>query len=403
MKIVQVADQKTKKDFLQLARRIYKDDPNWVCPLDAEIEGIFNPNQNSFFTHGRGNRWVLISDRAECIGRIAAFIDDKKARQWDQPTGGIGFFECIDNQDAANLLFDTAKNWLAEKGMEAMDGPINMGENQNHWGLLVKGFTQQAYGMQYHHPYYQKLFEEYGFQTFFRQYSWHLDLRKPFPERFWKIAERVVKRPGIECRHFRFDQKEKFINDLIEIYNSTWETFKEDSSEMNQEDLLRTIDDAKDIIEEEFIWFVYKDGEPAAFFVMFPDANQIIKHLNGKLNLFNKLKFVWLKWRKTITRTRVFVMGVKPQFQRMGLESAIFWQLRDVFDRRPHYNELELSWVGDYNPRMLRLYETVGATPAKTHITYRYLFDRNKEFKRFPIPESSLSKKSEVVKSFSSG
>ncbi len=401
MNIIIVENNKTKQEFLNLARKIYKGNSAWTCPLNVEIEGIFDPEKNRFFNHGTASLWILNDSSGETIGRIAAFIDQSKANLWDQATGGIGFFECIDKQEAANLLFNTAKNWLAEQGIEAMDGPINFGENQNHWGLLVDGFMHQAYGMQYHQPYYQKLFEQFGFRTFYKQYSWHLDLTIPFPERFWNIAERVVKRPGVVCRHFRFDNKKKFVDDLIEIYNSTWETFKEDSTAMNADDLLNTLDDARDIIEEEFIWFVYKDNEPAAFFVMFPDANQIIKHLNGKLNLLNKIKFAWLKKQKTITRTRALVMGVKPKFQRLGLESAIFWQLRDVFSKKPHYTEIELSWVGDYNPRMIRLYETTGAKPAKTHITYRYLFDRKAEFKRFPIPESSLKKKSVAVKNLS--
>ena len=401
MNIIQVKDKKTQYDFLQVAREIYKGNADWTCPLDVEINAIFDPSKNRFFNHGSAMRWVAYDEKSKCVARIAAFIDEKKASSWDQPTGGIGFFECPEDQKLANKLFDTAREWLASKGMEAMDGPINFGENQNHWGLLAEGYTQQAYGMQYHHPYYKTLFENYGFQIFFKQYSWVLDLTVPFPERFWKIAERVAKRPGVECRHFRYDQKDKFIDDLVDIYNSTWETFKEDSTAMNPEELYETLEEAKDIIEEEFIWFVYKDNEPAAFFVMFPDANQIIRHLNGKLNLWSKLKFLWLKKRNTITRTRTLVMGVKPQFQRLGLESAIFWELKKVFDKKPWYTEIEFAWVGDYNPRMLRLYETTGAKHSKTHHTYRYLFDRSVEFIRFPIPESSLSKKSEVVKEYS--
>ena len=84
-------------------------------------------------------------------------------------TGGIGFFDCIDDQETANFIFDFCKNWLMERGMEAMDGPINFGERDKFWGLLIEGFHEPLYGMNFHAPYYQKLFENYGFQIYFNQ------------------------------------------------------------------------------------------------------------------------------------------------------------------------------------------------------------------------------------------
>ena len=158
MVITEVNNKKTQKAFLDVARVIYKDDKIWVCPLDNDIEAIFDPAKNNFHQHGKCTRWVLTDDSGKLIGRIAAFINNKKAYNYEQPTGGIGFFECIDNEDAAFLLFDTAKKWLSENGMQAMDGPINFGENDNFWGLLVEGFTPPSYGMNYNPPYYQAFF-----------------------------------------------------------------------------------------------------------------------------------------------------------------------------------------------------------------------------------------------------
>jgi hypothetical protein len=158
MQIIAVSDSKTKRDFLNVARFLYKDDPNWICPLDAEIEQIFDAAKNPFFKHGTCKRWILQDDVGNTIGRVAAFINEKKAHQYEQPTGGMGFFECTDNKAAAFLLFDTAKTWLQEQGMKAMDGPINFGENDSFWGLLVEGFTPPSYGMNYNHAYYHRFF-----------------------------------------------------------------------------------------------------------------------------------------------------------------------------------------------------------------------------------------------------
>lgn len=373
MKLSVVDDSRSRMQFLDVARVIYKNDPHWVCPLDDEIEGIFNPETNVFFKNGEARRWVLTSDSGELIGRVAAFINHLKAHNYQQPTGGMGFFECIDNQEAAFLLFDTCKEWLSEKGMQAMDGPINFSENDNFWGLLVEGFMHPSYGMPYNYPYYQKLFEDYGFKHYFEQVSNHLNLNKPFPERFWKIAEWVMSRPGYRFEHFKLKDAEKYILDMKTVYDTAWQ-FHENFTPLDEKFLMESLRKAKAFLIEEFIWFVYHENEPVGFLVMFPDVNQILKRFNGKMNLINKLRFMYFKKFIGFTRARITIMGVSPQYQRMGLESGIFWHLRKVFDRRSAYHEIELSWVGDFNLKMRKLHESVGADFAKKHITYRKIF-----------------------------
>ncbi|MCK4360781.1 MAG: hypothetical protein KAV70_03470, partial [Bacteroidales bacterium] len=301
MKIIEVKDKKTAKKFLKVPRILYKNDPHWVCPLDSTIEDVFNPKKNIFFKHGEAARWILTENNGNLIGRVAAFINKKKAYNFKQPTGGMGFFECINDKKAAFLLFDTCKAWLEERGMEAMDGPINFGENDNFWGLLVEGFMPQSYGMNYNFPYYKSFFEDYGFQSYFEQVSNHLDITKPFPERFWKIAGWIRKKPGYKYEHFRFKDAEKFIKDLKEVYDNAWK-FHENFTPIEIDDMKKSLKKAKAIIDEEFIWFVYKDNRPVAFLIMLPDFNQILKYMNGKMHIFNKLKFLYLKYKKTITR-----------------------------------------------------------------------------------------------------
>ncbi len=384
MNIVEVLDQKQRVKFLDIARIIYKNDTNYACPLDPEIEGIFDPEENSFFKHGEAIRWILEDENGNIIGRIAAFINKNKAFSFDQPTGGCGFFECINDKKAAFILFDRAKEWLSTRGMEAMDGPINFGENDNHWGLLVDGFMPQAYGMPYHQKYYQKFFEEYGFKVFFEQYSYHLDRTKPFPERFWKIAEWIAKKPGFTFEHFSYENLEKYIQDIITIYNEAWK-FHDNFSPIDPEDIRKMAKDGKGVIDEEFIWFAYHDGEPIGFFVCMPDINQILTKMNGKFNFWSKLKFLYHLKKKTINRARITIMGVVPKYQRFGIESAIFWHMDKAIKAKPQYTEVELSWVGDFNPKMVSIYESVGGVKMKTHYTYRLLFDPNKPFKRTPI------------------
>jgi hypothetical protein len=383
MRLIEVRSKKQVKAFYQVARNIYKDDQTWVCPLDVEIEAKFDPSKNISFKKGDACRWILVDGKNNLIGRIAAFYNIMKAMENDQPTGGIGFFECINDQEAANMLFNKAREWLQTRGMEAMDGPVNFGENDSHWGLLVEGFTHPGYGMPYNHAYYKNLFENYGFRVYFKQFSYHLDLEKKFPERFWKIADWVSKKPGFHFKHFTFKEKEKFINDLAEIYNTAWSHFKQNFTPLDTNEVRKTLENAKPIIDEELIWFAYHGDRPVSFFIMFPDVNQIIKPFKGKINILNLARFVYYKKTHKVNRIRAMVAGVVPSFQNSGIESAIFKKLDEVMKHKPWYKEIELSWVGDFNPKMRKLYEAVGGEHVKTHVTYRYLFDRNAPFKRF--------------------
>jgi hypothetical protein len=373
MTVLEVRDSKTKKAFLDVARAIYKNDENWVCPLDNDIEAVFDPQKNNFHQFGKCIRWILKDDAGKLIGRIAAFINDKKAYNYEQPTGGVGFFECINNQAAANLLFDTAKSWLQQNGMQAMDGPINFGENDTFWGLLVDGFNPPSYGMNYHLPYYRNLFETYGFKTLYEQITNQLSPKVPFPARFEKIARWVSQKPGYEFKHLRVKQIDKFAADFVDIYNDAWADF-ENFVPINYGTILESFNKMKPILDEKLVWFAYVNGEPAAFNIVLPDANQMIKPLKGKLNLIGKLIFAYRRW-KGVNRMRAIVMGTKKKFQNHGIESALFITLGDYVLPLDQYDTLELSWVGDFNEKMLALHHSMGATFANKHLTMRYMFN----------------------------
>jgi len=348
---------------------------------------VFDPLKNSYFKHGTAERWVLTNEKNQPAGRIAAFVDNNLAHSHDQPTGGIGFFECIDDREAAFQLFNKAREWLKDKGMEAMDGPVNFGETDKFWGLLVDGFTHPSFDVPYNPPYYQSLFESYGFQVYYRMEGFHLDITKPFPERIGKIAQRILQQPGYEFRHFTWKEEKKYSEDFAEAFNEAWASFKKQFEPLKVEYIRNTLKKAKPIVDEEFIWIAYHHGKPIAIYLMFPDLNQILKHLNGRLDPVSLVKFLWLKKRKTMTRAKGLLMGVIPQYQNRGIESAFIHKVTEVFQHKPHYTEVEFSWVADFNPRMRKIFLAVGSVPVKNYITYRYLFDRTKEFKRYPIPE----------------
>jgi len=383
MKLIQISKENFRT-FHDAARVLYQNDPHWIAPLDMEIENIFTTSKNNLFADGEAIRWVLQDEAGRLIGRVAAFVNYHKAKKGTPSAGGIGFFECIDDQTAANLLFDAGKQWLLERKLQAMDGSINFGENFSYWGVLVEGIMKQGYGMPYNKPYYQKLFETYGFRDYFQQFSYHIDIKKPFPERMVKFAEYLASRPGFTFEHFDSKNPQKYVRDLVEVFNTTWADYMEDFTPMTERDLDGILEGAKPVIVDDFIWFAYKEGRPVGMVVAFPDLNQVLSHFNGRLNnWFRILKFLWLKGGKTITRNRVLLAGVVPEYQNSGVIASLFLQFAMATKKRKHFTEIELSWVGDYNPRMRKVYEQIGAVQMKKHVTYRYMLDPGVPFERF--------------------
>ena len=381
--LVEVNDKKSRKDFLLLPVRLYKNEKNWIRPLDEDVEKVFDPKTNKSFRNGECIRWLLTGGNGEVVGRVAAFYDRKIAKNNEQPTGSMGFFECIDDKEAAFTLFDACKEWLESKGMEAMDGPVNFGDRDRWWGLLVDGFFEPNYCMPWNFGYYKGLFEEYGFKDYFNQYTFQRGISiEGVDPVIMEKAERVYRNPDYSFRNIDRKNMEKAADDFREIYNQAWVKHSgvKEITNAHARALLKSF---KPIMDERLIWFAYHKEEPIGFYIMIPEINQIIKHLDGRLDLFGKLKFLYHKWRKTCRKAYGVIFGVVPRFQSKGIEGGMIKAFADIAAKPGfQYNDLELNWIGDFNPAMIKLADQLGFNIIKTHVTWRYLFDREKEFKR---------------------
>lgn len=386
MQLITVNDSFTEKQFLEVPVSIYKGDPNWIRPLDTDIRNVFDPEKNKLFQTGAAIRWILKNDSGQLIGRIAAFVNEKTARISEYVTGGIGFFECINDQEAANMLFDAAKEWLAARGMEAMDGPINFGDRTAWWGLQVEGFAPPTYQMNYNPAYYIPLFESYGFQTYFNQLVFRYDVEKEVPQIFREKAQRIFKSPAFRFEHVRKSQLDKYAADLTQVYNEAWAKmgfFKPVTIEQTKATMKKMLP----IMDERLIWFGYFKDRPIAFFVMLPEINQVIRHLNGRLDWYGKLLFAYYRWRGVIDKMFGVLFGVVPDFQGKGIDGALIVATGNVVQPLKKYKTLEMNWVGDFNPKMIRMVENLGTTVCKRYRTYRKIFDPSKPFYRAPVIE----------------
>lgn len=388
-KIKKVESKADKIAFLELPYKIYRNDPNWTPPIKQEVESVFDPKKNKYFTHGICERWILLNDSREIIGRIAAFINEKKAHTFKQPTGGIGFFECIDDPLAANKLFDQAKTWLSENGMQAMDGPINFGENNKFWGLLIEEFDFPTYhGQNYNPAYYKTLFEKYGFQVYYYQLINYRQIHNPIPEKFKQKAEAIINDPSFRIEPLKINEIEKYAEDFRIVYNAAWVTH-DNFKEMSQDMAKTLFKKMKPIIDEDLFCFVYHHDKPSAFCLCIPDISPIFKKLNGNLNWIGKLKFLLLKYFIKTTRINGVAIGVHPEFQKRGIEGAIFMDLGKRFQGKSKYKDIVVTWVGDFNPKMQFIFEDIGFTVKSKMATYRKLFDENTVFERCPIIEKN--------------
>lgn len=388
MQLIEVTTSTHIKEFLKLPVRLYKDEPKWIRPLDIHIEEVFDPAKNKLFRQkGKCIRWILQDETGLTIGRVAAFINPKTIKKGnDQPTGGMGFFECIDDQKAANTLFDACVDWLKAEGMEAMDGPINFGEREAWWGLLVEGFDiEPNFRMGYHKQYYRNLFETYGFGVYFKQYTYGRDIMGPVEAKVHKKAEMIAADPDYKVININKKQIDKFSEDFCTIYNKAWGGHKGVAG-IKLAQAKAMMRQFKPIMDEKIILFAYYKNEPAAFFINLPELNQIFKHLNGSFNWLAKLKFLWKQKTGACRKCFGVVFGVVPEHQSKGLDGAMVARFKHIIQvEYRQYDDFEMNWIGDFNPKMMNVAKQVGGEIVKTHHTYRYLFDRTKEFKRMPI------------------
>lgn len=383
-KLELITNSEQVKEFLQLPVALYKNDSNWIQPLDNEIEAVFDPKKNKLLRKGEVARWLLRNTKKEVVGRVAAFINPENASLNEQPTGGMGFFECINDRDAAFMLFDNCRDWLKERGMEAMDGPINFGDRDRWWGCLVDGFVPANYGMPYNFPYYQELFEAYGFKNYFNQYTYAMSitLDRMHPG-LQEKAVRLAKNSEYHFEHIKKNNLKKVAEDFRTVYNKAW-TRHGGVSEMSAAHATALMNQLKPIIDPKLIYFAFHNNEPIGFFVMIPEINKVIKHLHGKMNLWAKVKFFYLlKVQRTCKTALGQIFGVIPEYQGKGIEGGMIMAFANVALRKGfQYIFLEMNWIGDFNPVMMRIQEQIGAKIRKTHVTYRFLFDPTKEFTR---------------------
>jgi len=387
MILSEVKNRTDAREFIELPVRLYKQSPQWIRPLDKDIESVFDQEKNKAFRDGECARWLLKNEKGVAIGRVAAFIQRKLVKKGnDQPTGGMGFFECINDKKAAFQLFDQCKAWLRERGMEAMDGPINFGSRDRWWGLLVEGFDKEPnYQTNYNFPYYQEFFEAYGFKLYFAQLTFIRKVMEPVSERLEYKANLIATDEAYSFRHLRGTEVAKLPELMLTVYNRAWSN-RAENPELTLPQAKVLVKQMKPILDTRLLWFGFYKEEPVAFFLSLPEVNQWFKYVNGKLSGLGLLKFIWAKFFRPNRKAFGILFGVVPEHQGAGVDGALVIAARKVYQSgKLPYSDYEMNWIGDFNPKMIQVVEQVGGYVGKRHITYRKLFDETKPYRRHPM------------------
>ena len=368
----QIEPVTTFKDFHRVLDTVYKNDPLYVHPLRNDIEGILS-EKNAAHTGNNLRLWVA-KQNGKPVGRIAAFVDESRQQELSLPTGGIGFFEAINDQQLANSLFQLAEDWLRERGMEAVDGPINFGERDKFWGLLTRGWYRPIYQETYNPPYYQQFFEDRGYIP----HEQCLTMRgvvSEFPgERLGKLAGRVRERYGLYTKQITKDNLEQSADDFAAAYNAAfnhWPYFKP----LTGADILPTFKEMKPIMDPHLTCLAYnKNDEPIGLAGLIPDINCFLQGVNGKLNLFGLPKFLYrLKFQKQPRNCKGIAFGVVKEYQRQGVYPLMVDAMFQSGDRHTSrtYRYVDMATIRGHNKLMVDTCRQMNTDIHRVHVAYR--------------------------------
>lgn len=355
-----------RKQFIEIPYQHYSKDENWIPPLKMEQKKLIDTENNPFYNNGDIALFLAEQDGEPC-GRIAAIQDRRYNEHHNNKTGFFGFFECINDQSVANLLFKVACDWLKQRGHEDVLGPANP-SMMDEIGVLVDGFEYEpSFMMPYHKPYYDDLITNAGLEKEMDLYAFRVTQASVTLDRIYR-AEEIVRRrlPKLKIREIDTKNLDQEVEIVRNIFNRAWSQ-NWGFIPLSKEELEELAKDLKLILDPKVAHVAEIDGEPVAFSIALPDLNQALKHTDGTLFPAGIFKLLW--HRRNIDQIRTALMGVIPEYQGKGID-ALLHKEAIINGREVGYNSSELSWVLESNKNMIRVAEKLGASIEKTYRMY---------------------------------
>lgn len=369
VRIVAVESNRQLASFLELPRRIYANDPAWVPPYMPELKARLDRKKNPYFEHAELQAWLAFRGD-EPVGRISAQIDRLVPQYHGEPIGHMGFFEVMDDWEAASALFEVAENWLRERGMVKVYGPYNPTLNEEP-GVLLTGLEFPPMMLMGHsRPWYPAMFERAGYEKMRDLYAFYLDIRDDvIPDMIKRLVARCFKEGRLEIRPISMRHYDRDLKIILDIFNDAW-SGNWGYIPMTDAELKHTADGLKPIIREELTYIAYSGGRPVGMMVTLPNMNEIMKAIDGRLLPFGWAKLLW--WLKAgyPKSVRVPLMGVLKEIQSSAFGAAVAFALIEQIRQNASgrgAEHAELSWILEDNPGMLGILEKIDSTPYKTY------------------------------------
>jgi GNAT superfamily N-acetyltransferase len=371
VRVVSASDKKARSDFIKVPFGIFRNDPNWVPPLDFERHEHLDAKKNPYFRHA-DTELFLACRNGEAVGRISAQIDHLRNERYKDKTGQFGFFDVPDDLAVSQPLLSAAEAWLVRRGMTRIQGPFSFSIN-DETGLLVAGFDRPPSVMMGHsRPYMAGHLEAAGFAKAKDVIAYDYDATRPLPRAMQAMVDKVKRSGDLVVRPFSKRQLRRDLDIIMRIFNDAWSE-NWGFVPFTPEELTALGNNLKILVKNEYIAIAEYRGEAAAMAVSLPDINGWVADLNGKLLPLGWAKLAWRLLARPPRSVRIPLMGVLKKHQGTAVGSALALSVIDEI-RRYHVGRgttrAELSWILEDNLPMRRIIESLGAIPYKTYRVY---------------------------------
>ena len=341
-----VVSRNDLKAFIRLPHELYARDSNWVSPLDSDVTEALSPVKNPFFAHAERELFLAeLDDRV--VGRVAAIIDRSYVEYHKESIGYFGFFEVAEDYDVARALFDQVRTWLGSRGMKKLRGPANPSLNDEA-GMLLEGFdSPPKVKMTYNPPFYVEFCDRYGMTKAKDLFAYISPVPEKPPEKLTRVMERLKQRAKLVVRHINLGNLKRDLKLVKEVYNDAWSNNWNFApmTEAEIDDLARKL---RPLAVPEIVPFVEVDGEVAGVAISLPDYNQLLKPMNGRLNVFK-----FLLNRNKIDAMRLWALGVKYKYHKLGLDALLYYETLKGAQKKG-YKWVEVSWILEDNVSIIR-------------------------------------------------
>ncbi|HEX7406367.1 MAG TPA: hypothetical protein VF515_01835 [Candidatus Binatia bacterium] len=362
--VTAVRSAREMRQFIGFPWQVYEGNPHWVPPLLLERKRFFNPRHNPFFKHAEA-AYFMAHRHGQLCGTIGVAIDHNYVQFQKEPVGVFGFFEVLQDSEAAAGLLDAAREWVRQRGMRVLRGPFNFSTNQEV-GLLIDSFEYDPVVLTtYNPPYYQELVERYGFVKAKDLYAYWLDAG-PLPAGMKQAAERVQQRASVSIRRMNLRDFKTEALLVRDIYNRAW-SHNWGFVPVSEEEIQEIARGLKLIVDPDLCLFADLDGQTVGFTICMPDINRAIKPLNGRLFPFGWLKF--LRAKRKLNFLRIFTLGVLPEHHPVGIGALLYEQVWKT-GLKKGYVAGEMSWILEDNGPMNAALQMMGGRIYRTWRIY---------------------------------